>query len=142
MIKKETREIVLARDNHRCQFDVIFGLTEVSGVNRCGGHLELHHRTYERFDKELPEDLITVCKKHHDFITDMIRGQRYSVREYSPKDIEQKTPKFKIRRHENAKISMQDYRDYSPNNAQGRNGRPFRPFYKRDQEDQQKEDEN
>lgn len=31
----------------------------------CTG-LELHHKTYERFGRELPSDLEILCKRHHE----------------------------------------------------------------------------
>ena len=147
MISKKLREQVLERDNHECQashffglFYKIFGLTEEPGIDRCAGNLQIHHKTYERYGKELLEDLITLCKKHHDIITNEIRSQRYSNMEHVPSNIEQKTPifKIKIRRFKNAKVSMQNCRDYSPNHAQGRYGGSSRSFYQGDQEDQQK----
>jgi 5-methylcytosine-specific restriction endonuclease McrA len=31
-----------------------------------GGKLDVHHRTYERLGRELPEDLIPLCRRCHD----------------------------------------------------------------------------
>jgi len=140
MFKKEIREKILKRDKYRCQLDRYFGISEISGVS-CSKRLEVHHKTYKQANgnKEHMKDGITVCLRCHEFLTNLIRGQRYSVREYPLKDIEQKTPNFKIRRFKNVKVSMQNCRDYSPNHAQGGDGRPFRPFYESDQGDFKKE---
>jgi len=50
---KEKRKVALDRAHHRCQL--------------CNSpkFLEVHHRTYERFGDELPEDLTVLCQDCH-----------------------------------------------------------------------------
>jgi len=126
MISRKLRKEILERDNYQCQFDKIFGISEISGINGCTGRLELHHRTYKRYGKELPEDLITVCKKHHDILTNLIRGQYYIQKNYTLKDVKQMIPQFNLKEDTYEKVSMQDHRNNTPGNAQGRHGRPAR----------------
>ena len=140
----KTKKKILERDKHQCQLDRYFGISEISGIS-CSKRLEIHHKTYERINnnKELMKDGITICLRCHEFLTNLIRDQRYSKREiYIPKELKQDTPIIKIKEKKHAKVSMQDCRNYSPNYAQGRDGRSLRPFYKRDQEDFKKKDED
>jgi len=73
------RKAILERDNYECQLSKIFGIAELTGVP-CVEELEVHHKTYERYGEEIGEDLITVCRRCHDFLTSYIRGLRYSRR--------------------------------------------------------------
>jgi hypothetical protein len=41
--------------------------------------LQVHHRTYERFGRELQGDLTTLCADCHVVVTDMLRRRRYAV---------------------------------------------------------------
>jgi 5-methylcytosine-specific restriction endonuclease McrA len=41
--------------------------------------LEVHHRTYERFGRELMSDLTTLCRRCHLGVTDILRGRRYAL---------------------------------------------------------------
>lgn len=50
---REKRKIALANAKNRCQL-----------CNR-SKNLEVHHRTYERFEHELPEDLTVLCQECH-----------------------------------------------------------------------------
>jgi len=75
-MKKELRESILERDDHTCQLDKIFGISELTGVP-CSEELEVHHKTYDRAGDEDPEDLIIVCKRCHELLTDGIRRERY-----------------------------------------------------------------
>ena len=50
---KERRKIALERAKHRCQ------------LCNSAKHLEVHHRTYDRFKHELPEDLTVLCQNCH-----------------------------------------------------------------------------
>jgi len=79
MVAKALRQQVLERDNHECQFDKMFGISNLSGLP-CAPDLELHHKTYERSGHEIPDDLITVCTRCHDIITSAVREARYLVR--------------------------------------------------------------
>ena len=40
--------------------------------------LEVHHRTYARFGRELVGDLTALCRPCHHTITDMLRRRRYA----------------------------------------------------------------
>lgn len=143
-MNNQIRKKILKRDKYQCQLDKHFGISEISGVP-CSENLEVHHKTYKRANdgKEFMKDGITTCLRCHNFLTDLIRDQRYSKKEiYIPIKLKQEIPIIKIKEKKHAKISMQNCWNNSPNNAQGRDGRPFRPFYKRDQEDFKKEDED
>lgn len=73
----DTRQKVLIRDKNQCQLDKIFGISHLSGVP-CIEETEVHHKTYERFNDEFEEDLITVCRRCHDFLTSYIRSLRFT----------------------------------------------------------------
>jgi len=81
----KTRKAVLERDGHECQLSKLFGITELSG-KPCSEDLELHHITYERYGRESISDLIVVCTRCHDILTDAIRRERYATRRTSLKD--------------------------------------------------------
>jgi len=70
----------LAVDGHKC---------------RTCGHtgetwpLQVHHVTYERFEREdIEQDLITLCANCHEAITDAIRRRRYDGRQVEAQIIE------------------------------------------------------
>ena len=43
----------------------------------CGNKVfELHHRSYVRLGKELPEDLIPLCRKHHKIVHDYLKKNK------------------------------------------------------------------
>jgi len=66
------RQRILERDGHKCQLDKLFGISELTG-EPCHEVLEVHHLRYpERSD----DDLITVCLRCHDILTDGIRKNR------------------------------------------------------------------
>ena len=73
--RKERLEI----DNHECQLSKLFGIAHLSG-KPCSEDLEVHHITYERSGHEEMGDLIVVCTRCHDILTDAIRRERYSTR--------------------------------------------------------------
>lgn len=75
----EIRKAVLERDDYECQLSKIFGIAHLTGVP-CVREMEVHHKTYERAGHERAEDLISVCRRCHDFLTSYIRGLRYSRR--------------------------------------------------------------
>jgi len=81
----KTRKAVLERDGHECQLSKLFGITELSG-KPCSEDLELHHITYERYGHESTDDLIVVCARCHDILTDAIRRERYAIRQTSLED--------------------------------------------------------
>ena len=81
----KTRKAVLERDGHECQLSKLFGITELSG-KPCSEDLELHHITYERYGRESISDLIVVCTRCHDILTDAIRRERYATRRTSLED--------------------------------------------------------
>ena len=47
--------------------------------------LELHHRSYARFTRELAEDLTALCSECHEFVTECLRRRRYA--ESSPPSV-------------------------------------------------------
>jgi hypothetical protein len=56
-------------DGHRCQTCLHDGTL---------WRLEVHHKTYERFeDEDVERDLITLCCQCHEAITSVIRSRRY-----------------------------------------------------------------
>lgn len=64
---KERRAACLARAGRRCEY-------EENGV-RCIAttYLQAHHKSYKRFTKEQPEDLMCLCKAHHELIESQLR---------------------------------------------------------------------
>lgn len=92
---QDLREAVLERDGHQCQLSRLFGITELSG-KPCSERLEVHHITYARAGHELMEDLITLCSRCHDYITDAVRQERFQRRildgEIVPEDCQMVTP--------------------------------------------------
>mgnify|MGYP001614277604 CR=1 FL=1 len=76
------RKLRLALDGNRCR------LCDEDG-SRYG--LEVHHRpsSYAKIPNEtIEDDLITVCSRCHNLITDVIREDRYGKREHEPTIIE------------------------------------------------------
>ncbi len=73
----QTREARLAVDNYECQLSELFGIARLSG-KPCSEEMEVHHITYERYGSEEIEDLITVCTRCHEILTDAIRRERFS----------------------------------------------------------------
>lgn len=55
---KDTREGALTRAGGHCQ------------LCRSTKSLNVHHNTYERVGNELPEDLVVLCRKHHEAFHD------------------------------------------------------------------------
>ena len=76
--KKNLRDAVLQRDGNRCQLDLLFGISSLSGV-ACTKRLERHHRSYDQVgagSDESLDDLITVCSRCHGLLTAAVRGIR------------------------------------------------------------------
>lgn len=104
---QETKE----RDGNRCQ-------TCLSA-----DELGVHHKTYERFGNELPEDLITLCRECHAAITDSIRRRRYSGRKIEASDMERLTPTQKGEDGDDVQdVNVQDSRRVTPTYAQRSDG--------------------
>lgn len=63
---RATRKAALARAGDRCQFEVPdpAGAMSLPRCDKTKG-LEVHHRTYARLGRELPEDLEVLCWPHH-----------------------------------------------------------------------------
>ncbi|MHA2068824.1 MAG: HNH endonuclease [Candidatus Thorarchaeota archaeon] len=78
-IDRDIREERLELDDYECQLSKLFGITHLSS-KPCSDQLEAHHITYKRAGHELVGDLITVCSRCHDILTDAIRRERYKVR--------------------------------------------------------------
>lgn len=68
----EQRQRILERDGYRCQLNKCFGIEDLTGVP-CDDRLEVHHLRYPEKDDS---DLITVCLRCHDIITDAVRRER------------------------------------------------------------------
>lgn len=76
------RSVVLARDGHQCRMcsakagDVIEGW----GLVR----LEVHHRHYRNWGRELPDDLTTLCRRCHQGHTEHVMRERDRARTITP----------------------------------------------------------
>jgi len=46
----------------------------------CDKEIEIHHKTYERLGGEWIEDLVPLCREHHEMVTDYERRERYRKR--------------------------------------------------------------
>ena len=76
--KKNLRDAVLQRDGNRCQLDLLFGISYLSGV-ACTKRLEKHHKSYAEVGAgsgESIDDLVTVCSRCHGLLTAAVRGIR------------------------------------------------------------------
>src|SRR3990167_8960444 len=81
-VDSTVRRETLERDNHQCQLDAIFGISHLTGVP-CVEEMEVHHKTYERYGNDVTSDLISVCRRCHDFLTNYIRGLRFGAKSQS-----------------------------------------------------------
>jgi len=69
---KKKRQERLEIDGYTCQ------------VGDCTEDLEVHHKHYRSLGNEnVREDLITLCRTHHDAITNVNRQQRYANKDIS-----------------------------------------------------------
>jgi len=75
------KEAIKKRDNYECQFSKKFGIANLTGVP-CSEELEVHHKTYSK--RLRLSDGITVCKRCHDLLTDLIRRERNSKCKIKP----------------------------------------------------------
>lgn len=125
-VGQRIRKEIIKRDKDECQLSKLFGIAHLSGVP-CVEEKEAHHKTYERFNEEEPEDLIVVCRRCHDFLTSYIRGLRYSIRngDLKPEDVARGELSMVTQervRHED--FEFQNYRSRTTNPAQRVAGRP------------------
>lgn len=91
MLDDSLREAVKKRDNNECQLDKLFGISHLTGVS-CTT-LEVHHKTYDRYGHEKLGDLILICKRCHDLLTDGIRRERFLNQQFGiPGDDRRVTP--------------------------------------------------
>jgi len=73
----DIRQERLAKDQE-CQLSRLFGVAHLSGKS-CTEDLEMHHITYDRQGHEDINDVIMVCTRCHDFLTNIIRSERFSI---------------------------------------------------------------
>jgi len=92
MFLKEVREQIKKRDNNECQYNKIFGITELSGVP-CSDKFEIHHKSYknEKANGETVDDGILVCVRCHDLITQNVRSERNLRKRIKASNYEQYT---------------------------------------------------
>ena len=119
MTDQNARTACLERDDYECQLSKLFGIAHLSG-KPCSKDLEVHHVTYKRYGSERVEDLVTVCTRCHDILTDAIRRERYSTR-LTPNrcdgdfGLKAPPPDTEVKREE---TTVQDYRRCSTIDAQ------------------------
>lgn len=85
---REKRAACFTRDGWRCttlyEIPVTYssGIAHIGSIHvRCsyvdethtGKGLHAHHKTYARFGRELPDDLVTLCRRHHDRVESRLR---------------------------------------------------------------------
>lgn len=136
IINQDTRTARLELDNHECQLSKLFGISHLSG-KPCAPDLQAHHIDYAQYGKELITDLITVCTRCHDILTDAIRRERYTARNAQPE--RQGDNRITIGPQEglddDSKGKLQDYRGSTTVDAQrttSRLRRRIRPRNERD----------
>lgn len=86
MITVAQRRRIRKRDNMECQFNRWTGIAELSGVP-CSDEFEVHHITYKNAkenggDGEKDEDLILMCTRCHDLVTNWVRDDRNTTQSY------------------------------------------------------------
>ncbi len=79
MLGDKLRKRRLKMDNYECQLSKLFGISEISG-KPCSEDLQQHHITYKHCGHESIKDIITVCLRCHDYLTDLIRRERYAMK--------------------------------------------------------------
>ena len=123
-MNQETRREVIKRDKGECQLSKLFGIAHLSGVS-CIDELEVHHKTYERFNEEELDDLVIVCRRCHDFLTSYIRGLRYSIRngDLKPGDVQTVEPLVTQERNRNEDLELSDNGSRAVDPAQWITGR-------------------
>lgn len=141
-MEKEVRRAVIERDGNECQLSKIFGIAHLSGVP-CTEQKEVHHKTYENFNKEKPEDLITVCRRCHDVLTSYIRGLRYFENaELKLDDTETSLSTVSPERPRNEDIELPDYGSQPIDNAQRTTRRLLKRRFDPNLKDSKKASEN
>ncbi len=137
-MNNKIKEARLKKDNYECQLSKLFGITEISG-SPCSDDLEQHHKTYVRCGHEDINDIITVCTRCHDILTDAIRRERYATKPLENSkmitglcaELKPNNDKIKIRRiHNVRKDSISMDRDCSVEDAQSKISKPTRYFCK------------
>ena len=74
----------------------LWAVKKVAQKNQCGVcwrdgdkyKLELHHRHYDNFGAELPDDVILLCESCHHAITNVIRARRLAKGDQSVKNFD------------------------------------------------------
>lgn len=107
---KEKRWLVLERDGHVC------------AVCTSNEELQIQHRTYDHVGDEPLEDLITICKKHHEAITNVDRKHRYAKKKLEVSDIIIEK-RGRGGEKQNEEFKVEDYRNSSSPYAQRANSR-------------------
>jgi len=79
------KRAIKKRDGFECQLSKKFGIAVLTGIP-CSEELEVHHKNYPRNRRVRMYDGITVCKRCHDALTDLIRRNRNSGRPIEPGD--------------------------------------------------------
>lgn len=125
----EKRKIALMRDNHRCQLCVEDELSPFP-------ELEVHHKKYPEILGEEPvEWLITLCKFHHEIVTNGERKERYNNIEVATSDVKRITSSSLTRKEKNNEYyDLQDYRDSSVAYAQRDTSRSIESNHTSDEE--------
>ena len=88
---KAVREGALRRAAYRCQ------------VCNSDKSLDVHHRTYERVGRELPEDLTVLCRKCHNVFHNSGRRTHQAPKQTKPKG-PARAPEFKALTRENDRL--------------------------------------
>ena len=100
--------------------------------------LEVHHRpsSYELIPNEsVDDDLITLCSRCHELITDVIREDRYGKREFEPPILDVTVVTRKEIKHGMANDELQVDRCSPVYNAQRANGRSDKQVVEIDETD-------
>ncbi|MBU2018766.1 MAG: hypothetical protein KJ941_03890, partial [Bacteroidetes bacterium] len=75
------------------------------------------HATYERLFHERLSDLVTLCRKCHEAITNRIRKERYRKRKVRISAYKSNRPKILRKETIYEKINVQNYRRTTPPHA-------------------------
>lgn len=113
-MNQDLRQSILERDGHECQLSQLFGIAHLTR-NPCSQDLEVHHVTYKRSPNESPSDLITVCQRCHEGLTDLIRRLRYEAEEpILTRDHICKVPPITGKEYNHEVSDFQDHRRITP----------------------------
>lgn len=139
------RKLRLEKDGHECQLSKLFGISRLSG-KPCTKDLEVHHVRYPKKEGEQEAicDLITVCVRCHDILTDAIRRERYSTRDPQLNEHPGRvmTTDNRERRTRNEHIELQDCRNFPTVDAQWSTGRSSKRVDSEDKGDFRQEKES